>query len=115
MKHQASKTLELQDKAGQTASDVLNAEIHMIERVNTGLFGILGSPSIVIAPSDLVWVTFTLINASSPAVDHRQQVVIKLKKSELGVLREGDAVLLDIIDQHICIGIHAVPRVKLAD
>ncbi len=105
MQHDPAETLELQARAGRSANTVLSAKIFMIETASTGLFGILKSPSITAAASDPVWVTFTLTDSSGAAVQPRRQVKIKIIKSELSAQREGDAMLLDMIDSKTCIGL----------
>ncbi len=112
MQHDPAEIVELQARQGRAASAVLNSKIFMIEPANTGLFGILKSPSINAAASDPVWVTFVLTDALGAPLQPRRHVKIKLIKSGLGTQREGDAMLLDMIDDKTCIGVRTVNAAK---
>ena len=107
MQFNSPEVFEWQAPTGTMPSAVLPAKIFMIEPANTGLFGLLKSPSIEHAASEPVWVTFTLTDKAGTALEPRRQIKIKLIKSELGKQREGDRVLLDMIDSKTCIGVRA--------
>jgi hypothetical protein len=98
---------EWRAREGRAPSAVLPAKIFMIEPANTGLFGLLKSPSIEHAASEPVWVTLTLTDKAGTVLEPRRQIKIKLIKSELGTQREGDHVLLDMIDSKTCVGVRA--------
>lgn len=112
MQHESLETLEWQAQAGRPISDTLKTKIFKIEAATGGIFGILKSPSIVTGPTDSVWVTFTLTDPNGEERQPRRQVKLKLIKSEIGAQREGDAVLLDLVDAKTCVAVRAIVAAK---
>jgi hypothetical protein len=107
MQQDSLEILEWQTRAGRPISLTLNAKIFKIEAASGGIFGILKSPSITTGPRDFVWVTFTLTGPGGEERQSREQVKFKTIKSELGAQREGDSVLLDLVDGRVCVAVRA--------
>jgi hypothetical protein len=107
MQQDSVEVLEWQARAGRSVSVTLSAKIFKIEAASGGIFGILKSPSITTGPTDAVWVTFTVTGSAGDAHQARGQVKVKLIKSELGAQREGDAVLLDLVEGKVCVAVRA--------
>jgi hypothetical protein len=106
------ETFEWQAAAGRAPTSTISAKLHGIERVNTGVFGVLKSPSINIPMTDPVWATFSLTEANGARKEPLQQIKFKLIQSQLGTTYPGDPVLLDMIGGNICIGLRAGAKAK---
>ena len=105
MQQDSVEVLEWQMRAGRPVSATFEAKIFRIEAASGGIFGILKSPSITTGPTDTVWVTFTLTGSTGEKHQSRGQVKLKLVKSELGTQREGDVVLLDFVEDKVCVAV----------
>ena len=97
-----SDTLHWQWRAHRATKNVVTATIADIQKASTGLFGIGGSPSMADALPDPIVVSFAV--AGAPAKTSKT-LKLKMPRLELGVLKVGDSVTLEFVEDDICVAV----------